>query len=135
MNQNSDLKKELSKLKIKLDVKQKNIKRLNSDLENLVLENNRLLIENTNTRDEIENYHMQSVTPTQSQDNRINYWKREAIVLQNSYSFRLGQIIINAFKMPGKSTLLMPYYIVKMILDIIKGRGRDELKKALERNS
>jgi regulator of replication initiation timing len=135
MNQNSDLKKELSKLKIKLDAKQKNIKRLNSDLENLVLENNRLLIENKNISDEIENYHMQSAAPTQSQDNRINYWKREAIVLQNSYSFRLGQIIINGFKMPGKSTLLMPYYIVKMILDIIKGRGRDELKKALERNS
>lgn len=135
MNQHNDLEKELSKLKSTLDVKQKNIEKLKSELENQILENNRLLLENKDLNDENKVYRMWEVTSIEPQDHRLLYWKKETIVLQNSYSFRLGQIIINAFKMPGKNTLLMPYYLVKLILDLISGRGRDELRKALERNS
>lgn len=124
--------KDLAKIQTKLNRKQKQVNKLEYDLEKLVLENSRLLIENTELSDEVKNHRMQSAVTPRDQARRLEYWRREAIVLKHSYSFRLGQIILNAFKLPGKNTILMPYYIVKLILYIISGRGRDELSKALE---
>jgi hypothetical protein len=68
----------------------------------------------------------------QPESRQLQKWKREAIELRYSYSFRLGQVLINAVIKPGKNTLLMPYYLTLLTWDIISGRGEEKVKQALE---
>ena len=126
---------ELSEVKKRLKRKRNAVDKMSSDLESLVLENNRLLNENQDLVAEVRNYRLQSAAPVPDLDIQARQWIKECLILKNSYSYRLGQIFVNAFKAPGKNTILMPYFLVKLVLDIISGRGREELRKALERYS
>jgi hypothetical protein len=119
------------------------------DLEKMVLENNRLLTESKDRFDEAEdlrkrlsaldqNRKKEHGKPTQAKQvishdvSNISKWKKEAIVLKCSYSFRLGQILINGFSKPGKNTVLMPFYLASLAWDMISGRGREKVRNALE---
>lgn len=59
-------------------------------------------------------------------------FKNESIVLKNSYSFRLGQILINAVMKPGINTILVPKYFFILAWDIITGKGREKLRNQLK---
>ena len=107
---------------------------MKADLEKLVMENNRLLIESKDLIDEIKHHRIQEAALKKSNEQRSQHWMKEALVLKHSYSFRFGQIIINAFTKPGKNTILLPYYLVKLFRDIATGRGRDDLSEALKQN-
>ena len=146
---NADLERELSKYKsdldtkqkeIKeltstyksdLDTKQKTIKELNADLEGMVLDNNRLLIENKDLCEINENYRKRESKKLQP----IQSWNWEAIELKNSTSYRLGRIFIDAFREPGKRTLLIPYYLGELAWDIVIRRGKNTVGKAHRNNS
>ena len=54
-----------------------------------------------------------------AQAQEVDRWKNEAIALKKSYAFRIGEILINAIKKPGKKTLLMPYYLIKILLEVL----------------
>jgi hypothetical protein len=120
-----------SKFQSDLDTKQKKIKELNADLEDMVLDNNRLLIENKDLFEIAENYRKRESKKLQP----IQNWNREAIELKNSTSYRLGRIFIDAFREPGKRTLLIPYYLVELAWDIVIRRGKSNDEKAHRNNS
>lgn len=130
---------------VRSDLKMKNLRlaEMEKDLHKMVTENNKLLVESKDLFDEVENYRKQVVALSQPSKNlqpnlatpsygQTDKWRRETIILQHSYSFRLGQILINAFTKPGKNTYMMPYYLVKLVWDMITGRGREQLQKALQ---
>ena len=97
---------------------------MKSDMEKLVIENNRLLMENKDLMDELENSRLRMASSSYEQVKSNQKWNEEAIILRNSYSFRLGQIFVNAVNRPGKDTLLMPYYLLRFFWEIVSGRGR-----------
>jgi hypothetical protein len=122
---------------------------MEADLEKMVLENNRLLTESKDRFDEAEDLRKRLNTLEQSSKKQqgeatqgkwlvsndvgnVSKWRNEAIVLKYSYSFRLGQILINGFSKPGKNTVLMPFYLASLAWDMISGRGREKVRNALE---
>ena len=138
-----------------LEINQGIINELKIELEKMVMENNTLLIESKNLFDETENYRMRLAALGQdpknlhskpskernkntrnysvsNKDFQLRKWKKEAVIVKYSYSFRLGQILINTFTKPGKNTLLLPYYLFELALDMISGRGREKVKKELD---
>ena len=63
---------------------------------------------------------------------KIHKWQRKTIELETSYSFRLGQIMVNSILKPGENTVLMPYYLTILFWDIVSGRGRTKTKQLLK---
>ena len=120
-----------SKFQSDLDAKQKKIKELNADLEAMVLDNNRLLIENKDLFEIAEKYRKRKSKERSS----VQSWKREEIKIKNSSSYRLGLIFVMAVREPGKKTLLAPYYLLKLLWDIATNRDRDKVRKAHRNNS
>ena len=155
-----ELEAELGNVKFSAKEDSAKIKKLEDDLEKIVLENNTLLKESKDYFDEIEHLRKQisflhqkkaekkkmqhskteknTVVPVASNGSKpkelrqLQKWKKESIELRNSYSFRLGQILINTVLKPGKNTLLMPYYLTQLVWDIFTGRGRRKTKQAIE---
>ena len=136
------------------------VKALENELERLALENNRLVMEQKDLFDEAENMRKKfaafNQTPKMEQikqpvghatetpqlsllnisrGHQIQNLSQAAIELRYSYSFRLGQILLNAVCRPGKNTLRMPYFLVQLAWDMISGRGRRKVKNELERSS
>lgn len=129
--QQKKIKELTSKYKSDLDTKQKKIKELNADLEDMVLDNNRLLIENKDLFEINENYRKRKSKERSS----VQSWKREVIKLKNSSSYRLGLIFVMAFREPGKKTLLVPYYFLRLVWDIATNRDRNKVRKDHKHNS
>ena len=134
------------------------IKALEHKLEELTLENNRIVMEQKDLFDEAEHLRRKiaaisrvrampgaeaaSVSADKeapisllsvAQEYRPIYSTQEAIELRYSYSYRLGRILLDAVCRPGKNTLLMPYYLVQLVWDMVTGRGRLKVKNELER--
>ncbi len=120
------------------------MKRMEADLADIVSENNLLLQENKKYHEKVETYRKQ-ISESKKTHNIQRYkgsieaipsykWKKEAIILEYSYSFRLGKILIDSVFKPGKNTLLMPYYLCKLFWEIITGKGRERMRNELKRN-
>jgi hypothetical protein len=118
----------------------KKIAQMETDLQHLVEQNNRLLIKYKDLSDQSEAYRNEIAVVLQRRCNKqalsgkqlANKWKRELISLKYSSSFKLGQILINAIKKPGRNTLLMPYHLVKLAIDRIFGRENENMNTALK---
>lgn len=106
------------------------------DLQKMAIQNNHLLLEQKALFDETENLRKRlaalseksavrdsAIKESRSLKRQIQNLTHEAIELKKSYSFRLGQIIINAVMRPGKNTILLPYYLLKLARDMVYGRG------------
>lgn len=141
-----DMEEILKKKDENLIIYENKIKELETDLQKMVIENNQLLKSSKQFFDEIESYRKRLslfdeiyLYKNEKKSNTVSSyqsmkWKKEAIMVRYSYSFRLGQIFFNAITKPGKDTILMPYYLIKLTFDIITGKGRIKAKEALEGN-
>lgn len=146
----NDLKKELHETNINLkelkDQKseyQRKITDLDKDMQDLLNENKHLVIQNTDLKDKIEFYKKKIASKkhgpknkrklSSAELNQNKRWKKEYLILKYSYSFRLGQILINAVKSPGRNTILFPYYFTQLLWDMISGKGREKAKAELSK--
>jgi SAM-dependent methyltransferase len=45
--------------------------------------------------------------------------------VRSSFSFQLGSVLVEAFRRPGRNTILLPYYLVRLCIMILKKRKKD----------
>lgn len=67
----------------------------------------------------------------QPSNDQIKKLQQEIIKLRHRYSFRLGKILTDAVLRPGRNTLLMPYSLAILTWDIVTGRGRKKMERAV----
>ena len=159
--QQADIREKLEKerasgeeVKANLEKENKRVQKFESDLEEMVLENNHLLKTSKDYFEQAEEYrkHLASLKrenkdlrakvsaksnvakkggqPPPAND-QFKKMQQEIIKLRYRYSFRLGKILTDAVLRPGKNTLLMPYFLAILSWDIVTGRGRRKMEQVL----
>jgi len=53
---------------------------------------------------------------------RIAELKQRISILKVSYSYRIGQIFVNALRKPGKNTIILPFRFVRLLIEIAFSR-------------
>ncbi len=81
------------------------IRRMNEELINL---KKRLFSDNPNCFPETESEHLLY---------KIQTLETRNFDLRNSFSFRIGQVLIDAVSKPGKNTIILPFRFISLIFD------------------
>ena len=55
--------------------------------------------------------------------------EREAFELRNSYSFRIGQILVNTVAKPGVNTISFPFLLIKLLFEPLFKQNRKKIKR------
>lgn len=110
---------------------QDEVEQLWNELEQVTLEENENLKQLKDSREEIERLRrapVQESPQTAQPDNAHEQAKQVAKLqtrvkeLRSSYSFRIGEVFVNAVAYPGKATILLPFRFLKIVLEFLVTR-------------
>jgi hypothetical protein len=126
------LEKDVSKIRYEEPTSDKaQIRKLKEDLESIAILNSRYLkdikelqrtIDYLNAGyDGIHSYD-HSISPSFAQVSNLKNKENELDSFKNSYAFRISDILMNAVVKPGKNTIMMPFRIMKLMLNYVLNR-------------
>lgn len=107
----------------------KDVDLLKKELEKVVLENSNYLLQIKDLSDQLD--YLKRRGTSQCATSTLQ-WRKEALGIKHSSSYRLGSIFVNAVAKPGKNTLLAPFAFMALCWDAITGRGRNKAQAALK---
>ena len=132
-----------------LQKKEERIREMEGDLHEIIVQNNEFLKQVKDLQDELHEQRIrlsaknktQAVSPAKNtkksqkkvfqQKNRNNAekYKNEVVALRNSYSFRIGQILVNTVAKPGVNTIIFPFLLIKVFFEPFFKRNRKKNKR------
>ena len=135
MNQDqvNGMQMDLEKLTVQNNNYLKEIKDLQEEVSNLNIneislykenKQNKVQIESLNTQIERNAIQIESklLKCANQMERKLNKKERRIVALETSYSFRIGQVFVNAFFTPGKNTLLFPFQLIGILSKAILGK-------------
>ncbi|MDA3788505.1 MAG: hypothetical protein PF503_08430 [Desulfobacula sp.] len=108
-----ELKKQLEKIALQNNDYLHQIKKMDEELENL----KRRLFSTFSMERQSVNSDSKFGTKPNNLSDRLKRLEDNNFALRDSYSFRIGQIFIDAVSKPGKNTIMLPFRFIGLIFD------------------